>query len=111
MTRHPTLERAPDRQPDPRFWRTELLAPGPHGDPPEHWTLHVDGQLVASTSARLSNGEAHDWARAQLGEGVRFEPVVFDDLAEQALREGRALDWCANPMPPGWRPARESSGG
>ena len=111
MTRPAALERTPDREPDPKFWRTELLAPGPYGDPPGHWTLWVDGQPIASTAAPLANSGAHDWARAQLGEGVRFEPVVFDDVAEQALREGRALDWCANSMPPGWRPARGSSGG
>ena len=43
--------------------------------------------------------------------GGKNPAVVFDDVAEQALREGRALDWCANSMPPGWRPARGSSGG
>lgn len=76
---------------DRRLWRTELLARG------DGWSLHVDGRPIANTSEPLTNGQAHDWARQQLGEGVRFEPVLMDPYAERQLAEGNRIDWVANP--------------
>lgn len=101
----PPEEPEPDAEVDSRTWRTDLL-PGPAipesslaGDAPGAWNLYVDGVRVADTAEPLTNGQAHDWARAQLGEGVRFEPALADHAAEHHLRHGRGIDWVANPWP------------